>query len=615
SQTAQTFDLENTAGEDVLLAFLLDGQQTFLDRVIGDGMDQVTQGDTRLHFALEAHQHRFRHIQRHDASGSSEGDQTGTGREGDAHREAGVRVATGADGVGQQHAVQPAVDDAVTRTQRNTTTVVDEVGQGVVGVDVDRLRIGRGVAERLHNQISGEAQARQILQLETGNRASGVLGTDGGHLRLAVGARANALDTTGLADHLLRQGVTLVAVGRGDRLAEQVAGAQAQFSAGLVGQATDNDQRNTATGADFVEQHLGLQFEGGDDFVSAVLADLAFVGVDVDGVAHVQVIAVELDRQGASIFHGVVEDGGNLGAEAEATGALVRYVGNVVAEEPQHRAGGGLAGRTGTDHVTDVGNGQALGLHGFDLLQRADDARLNRLDAVTGRLHPGLGVQRDVRTRPGIRSGGQVVGVGFAGNLEYGQADFFRNGRAVGEPFAVSPGLQDCLGILVALLGAVGHIVEGVEHQQGVLELFGGGGGQLVVVEQLYHGGDVVAALHGAQQLNGADLVQQRGSGFALGHCGQEGSLDVGSFIHSRRNAVDEQIKQEFFFASRRVLQEINQTSGLFGIKRLRHDALGGAFFNVFAIGFKHNNYPHQSVPFVTERSSSRTWDAENRDG
>src|SRR5690606_39311525 len=110
--------------------------------ILGDRRDQVTQGDARTHFALEAHQYRLRHVQRHDTGGCGEGNQTGTGREGDAHREAGVRVATGTDGVGQQHAVQPAVDDAVTRTQRNATTVVDEVGQGVVGVDVDRLRIG-----------------------------------------------------------------------------------------------------------------------------------------------------------------------------------------------------------------------------------------------------------------------------------------------------------------------------------------------------------------------------------------------------------------------------------------------------------------------------------------
>src|SRR5690606_221508 len=124
------------AGEDVLLAFLLDGQQASLDGVVGDGMNQVTQGDAWLQFALEAHQYRLRHVQRHHAGGSGEGDQTGTGREGDTHREAGVRVATGTDGIRQQHAVQPAVDDAVARTQGYTAAGHDEVRQGVVGGDV-----------------------------------------------------------------------------------------------------------------------------------------------------------------------------------------------------------------------------------------------------------------------------------------------------------------------------------------------------------------------------------------------------------------------------------------------------------------------------------------------
>src|SRR5690606_21253641 len=419
-QPGETFDLENAAGEDVLLALLLDGQQAFLDGVVGDCMDQVTQGDTRLHFALEAHQYRFRHIQRHDAGGSGKGYQTGTGREGNDHREAGVRVAAGADSVGQQHAVQPAEDDAVTRAQRVTATVVDEVGQGVVGVDVDRLRIGGSVTEGLHHQVGGEAQAGQVLQLVAGHRASGVLGTDGGHLRLAVGAGANALDATGLADHLLCQGVSLVAFGRRFGLAEQIGGTHAQFGTRLLGQTTADDQRNTAAGAYFVEQDLGLQFEGGDDFIGAVLAYLAFVRVDVDGVAHVQVGAVEFDRQGAGVFHGVVEDRGDLGAEAEATGALVRHIGDVVTEEPQHRVGGGLARGTGTHHVADVGNRQAFGLHFLDLLQRADDARLDRLDAVAGHFQHRQSVQRDVGARPGVRSRRQVVGVGFAGDLENG---------------------------------------------------------------------------------------------------------------------------------------------------------------------------------------------------
>ena len=118
-EVGQAFDFEDAAGEDVLLALLLDGQQALLDGVVGNGVDQVAQGDARLHLALEAHQHGFRHVERHDAGGGGEGDQTGTGREGNADREAGVRVAAGADGIRQQQAVQPGVDDAVARTQRD----------------------------------------------------------------------------------------------------------------------------------------------------------------------------------------------------------------------------------------------------------------------------------------------------------------------------------------------------------------------------------------------------------------------------------------------------------------------------------------------------------------
>ena len=50
---------------------------------------------------------------------------------------AGVGVTTGTDGIRQQHAVQPAVDDAVAWAQGHATTGADEIRQGVVGVDVD----------------------------------------------------------------------------------------------------------------------------------------------------------------------------------------------------------------------------------------------------------------------------------------------------------------------------------------------------------------------------------------------------------------------------------------------------------------------------------------------
>ena len=127
-QIRQTFDFRDAAREDVLLALLLDGQQAGLDGVQRNGVDQVTQGDARLHLALKRTSTGFRHVQRHDAGGGSKGDQTGTGREGDADRETGVRVATGADGIRQQQAVQPGVDDAVARTQRNAAAVLMKDG-------------------------------------------------------------------------------------------------------------------------------------------------------------------------------------------------------------------------------------------------------------------------------------------------------------------------------------------------------------------------------------------------------------------------------------------------------------------------------------------------------
>ena len=74
-QVRQTLDLQDAAGEDVLFAGLGDGQQSGLDGIERDGVHQVTQGDARLHLALEANQDGFGHVQGHDAGGRGEGDQ------------------------------------------------------------------------------------------------------------------------------------------------------------------------------------------------------------------------------------------------------------------------------------------------------------------------------------------------------------------------------------------------------------------------------------------------------------------------------------------------------------------------------------------------------------
>ncbi len=360
-------------------------------------MHQIAQGNARLHGAFEAHQHRLRHIQRHHAGRGGKRHQTRACREGDPYREAGVGVTAGADGIRQQHTVQPGVDDAIPRTQRDAATVHDEVWQRMVRSDVHRLRIGRSMAEGLHHQVGGETEASQIFQFITGHRTGGVLRANRGHFRFAVFARANTGHATGAAHHFLRQREALAAGFNRLRAAEDVAVRHAQRFARLGGQATADNQRNTAPGAYFVDQHVGFQFKGSQQLAGLVVAHFAFKRVDVNHVAHVQVVHVHFDRQRTGIFHGVEEDRCDFAAQHQTTAALVRHERNVVAHKPQHRVGSGFTRGAGTDHVTDVGQRETFFVQLFNLLDWANGTGNVRHNAFTGVFQHRQRVQRDIR--------------------------------------------------------------------------------------------------------------------------------------------------------------------------------------------------------------------------
>ena len=169
-----------------------------------------------------------------------------------------------------------------------------------------------GVAERLHHQVGREAQAGQVLQLVAGHGAGGVLATDRGHLRFAVGARAHALafrQAAGAADHLLGQRVALAGIDRVLGRRNSVDGARPSASRALAVR-----PRPMISGMRPPRfSNVGLHFEFSDDF--AVLDGLAVVGTQFDHVAHFHLGHVQLDRQGAGVFHGVVEDRGDLAAQ------------------------------------------------------------------------------------------------------------------------------------------------------------------------------------------------------------------------------------------------------------------------------------------------------------
>ena len=189
-----------------------------------------------------------------------------------------------------------------------------------------------------------------------------------------------------------------------------------------------------------------------------------------------------------------------------------------------------------------------------------------------------------------VASGGrrQVVGVGLARHLEHGHGDRLRHFRTAGEPLGVGPRLHHFLGLGIARPGLGGDVVEVVEHQQGLLQALGGDAGDFGVVEQLDQRMHVVAADHGAEQLGGLGLADQRDRQLAVGNRRQEAGLDLGGIVHARRHAVRQQLHQERLLAGRRVLDQLDQLGDLLGIECERRNAEGGAFGDVLAIGLQH---------------------------
>ena len=152
-QVGEPFDLHDSAVEQIFFVGFFNGQQASLNRDPGNGIDDIAKGDSRLQRAAEAHQHRLGHVQRHGADGRGEGHEAGSSGEGDAQWEAGMAVSAGAHRVGQQHAVEPAVDDSVSGAQGHSAPLREEIGKVLLGLQINGLGVSRGVAEALHHEV------------------------------------------------------------------------------------------------------------------------------------------------------------------------------------------------------------------------------------------------------------------------------------------------------------------------------------------------------------------------------------------------------------------------------------------------------------------------------
>ena len=132
-----------------------------------------------------------------------------------------------------------------------------------------------------------------------------------------------------------------------------------------------------------------------------------------------------------------------------------------------------------------------------------------------------------------------------------------------GEPLGVGPGLHAPPWRWRCPFGQCLHVVEVVEHQQGLLQALGG---------------DRAAPASSSRSISGLmlkppSMVPSSSVGRPCeisGHVSsplatlrQELGLDLGRVVHARRYTVDEQVHQESFLARRADFQQADQFAGL----------------------------------------------------
>ncbi|MNV48281.1 hypothetical protein D3C71_1401790 [compost metagenome] len=98
----------------------------------------------------------------------------------------------------------------------------------------------------------------------------------------------------------------------------------------------------------------------------------------------------------------------------------------------------------------------------------------------------------------------------------------------------------------------------------------------------------VVAAHHGAQQFCRLGLGDQSHRDVTVRHGGEKAGLHLGSVIHTRWNAVGQQIEQKSLLTGGRVLDQLDQLGDLRGFEGQWWDTQCSTFCDMISVGFQH---------------------------
>mmetsp|Transcript_13718 Transcript_13718/g.24843 ORF Transcript_13718/g.24843 Transcript_13718/m.24843 type:complete len:232 (+) Transcript_13718:3057-3752(+) len=231
-----------------------------------------------------------------------------------------------------------------------------------------------------------------------------------------------------------------------------------------------------------------------------MLAHFSLMRIDINDIAHIHLGDIQLNGQGTGIFHGIKENGSNLGTQTQATILDIGNVRNFIAHEEKHRIGGGFPRRSRSHNISDVGEWISLGLQFLNLFERSNFTIHQRFNSISFILEHTHGMKWNIGTTPGILRGTQVIGIGFSRHFEHSHGILLGHLGFVDKPFRRGPGFQHGLCRLVALLGQGLDIIKGIKYQQCVFELVCRQHCNFFVrvVEQIHQCGDIVSTLHGS---------------------------------------------------------------------------------------------------------------------
>mmetsp|Transcript_12313 Transcript_12313/g.23074 ORF Transcript_12313/g.23074 Transcript_12313/m.23074 type:complete len:209 (-) Transcript_12313:1220-1846(-) len=207
----------------------------------------------------------------------------------------------------------------------------------MVSHNIHWFRVRCRMAETLHDKIGTKSQTSQRSQFITGHGTSRILTSNRRHERLTILTRNNSLYSTSTTHHLLRKSVSL-------RLAlgflwqcESIChtGITTKRYTSLGSDTTPNDKRNTSSSPNLIQNNGCLQLEFSNDLIGSSSTNLSLHGVDINGISHIQITNIHLNRQGTRILHGIKENGSNLSSNTYTSILHIWNMGNILSHEPQ----------------------------------------------------------------------------------------------------------------------------------------------------------------------------------------------------------------------------------------------------------------------------------------